>query len=161
MSSSVSTDRGMVIISQVYPQGQDTLPAFAPQTQSMLPASHFPQMSSSLKKFQKGEPKALGVVQIMLGQIILILGVLMTFKRSGSMNTASSFWGSIVYIISGAFTIAADKLKPSLISASLSTNVVSAVSAGFAIITNCIELHLQPHYSSAAYHPSEVLTSYV
>ncbi|MBN3319514.1 M4A4A protein, partial [Atractosteus spatula] len=115
MSSSVSTDRGMVIISQVYPQGQDTLPAFAPQTQSVLPASHFPQMSSSLKKFQKGEPKALGVVQIMVGQFILILGVFMIFQRSVSVLTGVPFWGPMAYITSGALSIAADKkLKPSL-----------------------------------------------
>ncbi|XP_015192219.1 membrane-spanning 4-domains subfamily A member 4D-like isoform X2 [Lepisosteus oculatus] len=147
MSSSVSTDRGMVIISQVYPQGQDTLPAFAPQTQSVLPASHFPQMSSSLKRFQKGEPKALGVVQIMVGQLILILGVFMIFQRSLSVYTGVPFWGPMAYITSGALSIAADKkLKPSLVKAALSMNIVSAVGAGISIIVNFLQILFDHSY---------------
>uniref|UniRef100_W5MRD5 Uncharacterized protein n=1 Tax=Lepisosteus oculatus TaxID=7918 RepID=W5MRD5_LEPOC len=153
MSSSVSTDRGMVIISQVYPQGQDTLPAFAPQTQSVLPASHFPQMSSSLKRFQKGEPKALGVVQIMVGQLILILGVFMIFQRSLSVYTGVPFWGPMAYITSGALSIAADKkLKPSLVKAALSMNIVSAVGAGISIIVNFLQILFDHSYYTTLIH---------
>ncbi|XP_015192218.1 membrane-spanning 4-domains subfamily A member 4A-like isoform X1 [Lepisosteus oculatus] len=153
MSSSVSTDRGMVIISQVYPQGQDTLPAFAPQTQSVLPASHFPQMSSSLKRFQKGEPKALGVVQIMVGQLILILGVFMIFQRSLSVYTGVPFWGPMAYITSGALSIAADKkLKPSLVKAALSMNIVSAVGAGISIIVNFLQILFDHSYYTTEFN---------
>ncbi|XP_066577724.1 uncharacterized protein LOC136767680 isoform X2 [Amia ocellicauda] len=62
MSASVTTEGDMVIITQVYPQTQGSMPSSAPLAQSGLPHGYTSPGSAAWKRFVKGEPTALGYI---------------------------------------------------------------------------------------------------
>ncbi|XP_017336261.1 membrane-spanning 4-domains subfamily A member 4A [Ictalurus punctatus] len=82
-------------------------------------------------RFLKAEPKALGTVQIMIGLITLLFGIVLASDFSvalASVLTGNLYWASIVYIIAGSLSVAAEtKLHPCVVQGSLGMNVVSAV----------------------------------
>ncbi|XP_027034879.2 membrane-spanning 4-domains subfamily A member 4A-like isoform X2 [Tachysurus fulvidraco] len=86
--------------------------------------------------FLKGEPKALGTVQIMIGNLTFLLGIFLTSLTVTPMVISGiTLWGSLVFIISGALSVAtAKKHNPCMVKASLGMNVFSAVVAGVFII---------------------------
>ncbi|GAA6075887.1 membrane-spanning 4-domains subfamily A member 4A-like isoform X1 [Tachysurus ichikawai] len=77
--------------------------------------------------FLKGEPKAVGTVQIMIGSLTFLLGIVLT-------SLVSYPWPS-VFISSGALSVATAKNhNPCMVNASLGMNVFSAVVAGVFIV---------------------------
>lgn len=93
-------------------------------TQSMTPP--FYQM------FLKGQPKALGAIQIPLGCVqFAVETIVLCTLSSFTSNVAWSFigyWGGIFYIISGSLAVAAAaKASHCLIRGALATNAISAV----------------------------------
>ncbi|XP_073417016.1 membrane-spanning 4-domains subfamily A member 4A-like [Dendrobates tinctorius] len=98
-----------------------------------LPVEHI-QAPPFHQTFFKGQPKALGAVQISLGFVQILVGtvLLYTFTAYTSI-TATSFivhWGGSWYIISGSVTVAAaEKTSRSLVKGTLGTNVISSLIA--------------------------------
>ncbi|RXM92753.1 Membrane-spanning 4-domains subfamily A member 4A [Acipenser ruthenus] len=138
MSTSVTTANGMVVVTQIYPQGtENTAPApAADQRCHVVPSSALCQLSEKLKRFLKGEPRPLGTVQILIGVISIVFGVVLAMTPfSISAATAAPYWTGV------------------LIKAALGMNVVSSVAAGIAICFYCVDL---PYYygTSVCSYPS-------
>ncbi|XP_041099025.1 membrane-spanning 4-domains subfamily A member 4A-like [Polyodon spathula] len=147
METSVATANGMVIVTQIFPQGNDSAAqaAAAAEKCHAVPSGALCQLSEKLKKFVKGEPRPLGTVQILVGVIGIVFGVILSMTPySISAGTGVPYWTSVLYIISGSLCVAADRTpKASLIKAALGMNVVSSVAAGIAICFYSIDL---PYY---------------
>ncbi|XP_076871947.1 membrane-spanning 4-domains subfamily A member 4A-like [Brachyhypopomus gauderio] len=88
------------------------------------------------EKFLKVQPKALGIVQIMIGITTILFGIVTTFYAVViSVISGCVYWCSVTYIIAGSLTVAAEnKRHICLLKGSLGMNVVSAVFSGTAII---------------------------
>ncbi|XP_067310534.1 membrane-spanning 4-domains subfamily A member 12-like [Pseudorasbora parva] len=138
-SKVISTDKATVVI-QVNPQvtqnivngddGQETRGANG---------------NTALAEFFKAQPKALGTVQIMIGLVIFLFGVVRTTEIVPypviSVFSALTFWGSLIYIAAGSLSVAAqNKLHLCVVKASLIMNVLSAITAVIAIFLMSIEM---------------------
>ncbi|ROL47355.1 Membrane-spanning 4-domains subfamily A member 4A, partial [Anabarilius grahami] len=105
--------------------------------------------NTALTEFFKAQPKALGTVQIMIGVVVFLFGILRTtddFRYSHeiiSVISGTTYWGSVIYIIAGSLSVAAqNKLHLCVVKASLIMNVISAITAGTAIVLMSIEIEL-------------------
>ncbi|XP_049993508.1 membrane-spanning 4-domains subfamily A member 4D-like [Alexandromys fortis] len=111
---------------EVAPGG--ALPSERPVVKSQL-------WKENAEKFLKGEPKDLGVVQVLIALINLILGIIMMNEDQYPRPVLSAFvyapiWGSIMFIISGSLSIAAGmRTTEVLVTTSLSFNTISSVVA--------------------------------
>ncbi|XP_066520178.1 membrane-spanning 4-domains subfamily A member 4A-like [Hoplias malabaricus] len=89
-----------------------------------------------VQRLLKGEPKALGTVQIMIGITTFLFGITLTVNMfTVSDYSFVTFCGPVIYIISGALSVAVgNKAHPCVVKASLTMNVISSVIAGAVII---------------------------
>ncbi|XP_052413663.1 membrane-spanning 4-domains subfamily A member 8-like [Carassius gibelio] len=93
-------------------------------------------LNTALQGFFKAQQKTLGTVQIMIGVMDFLLGIVMIANiRTISTISGITIWGSFIYISAGSLSVAA-KNKPNLcvLKASLGMNVISAITAGISII---------------------------
>ncbi|XP_051552511.1 membrane-spanning 4-domains subfamily A member 4A-like isoform X2 [Myxocyprinus asiaticus] len=102
-----------------------------------------------LKGFLKVQPKSLGIVQIMIGVVTFLFGIVLTISvdrfSNISVYSGITYWGSLIYISAGSLSVAAEnKVHPCLVKASLGMNVFSAITAGLAIILMSIEIATGP-----------------
>uniref|UniRef100_A0A8C1VST0 Uncharacterized protein n=1 Tax=Cyprinus carpio TaxID=7962 RepID=A0A8C1VST0_CYPCA len=140
-SKVISTDKATVVI-QINPQEAKDCVIFVDGQQDRET-----NLNTTLKKIFKAQPKALGTVQIMIGVTVFLLGILHTtnFYEYSAIVVYSgiTYWGSFIYIITGSLFVAAQKkLNPCVVKASLGMNVVSAVTAGLAIVLMGIQLRV-------------------
>ncbi|KAL6455684.1 hypothetical protein MHYP_G00355350 [Metynnis hypsauchen] len=90
-----------------------------------------------LQNFLKGEPKALGTVQIMIGLMTFMFGIVITINVDLIITVYSgiAFWGGLMYIITGSLAVAAsNKLHRCVVKGALVMNVLSSIVAAIAII---------------------------
>uniref|UniRef100_A0A8C1I1N4 Membrane-spanning 4-domains, subfamily A, member 17C.1 n=1 Tax=Cyprinus carpio carpio TaxID=630221 RepID=A0A8C1I1N4_CYPCA len=113
-SEAISTDKVTVVI-QINPQEAKDGVVFV-DGQQARGVSH----NTALKGFFKAQPKALGTVQIMIGVMVFLLGIVLT---------ANFYIFSTISVISGITIWGSFILK-----ASLGMNVISAITAGISII---------------------------
>ncbi|MCJ8729993.1 hypothetical protein PDJAM_G00114110 [Pangasius djambal] len=106
-------------------------------------------------RFLKGQPKALGIVQIMIGVITILFGIVLVSEPpfvTFSVLSGNVYWAPIVYIIAGSLSVAAEnKVHPCLVKGSLGMNVVSAVFSAAGIGALTTDLFLYYGCSTSAY----------
>uniref|UniRef100_A0A671QUM7 Uncharacterized protein n=1 Tax=Sinocyclocheilus anshuiensis TaxID=1608454 RepID=A0A671QUM7_9TELE len=135
----ISTDKTTVVI-QINPQEAKDSVIFVDGQQA-----RGTNLNTTLKGFLKAQPKALGTVQIMIGVMVFLLGILHTtnfYKYSAIVvYSGITYWGSFIYISAGSLSVAAQKkLNPCVVKASLGMNVISAITAGLTILLMGIEI---------------------
>ncbi|KAM9483437.1 membrane-spanning 4-domains subfamily A member 8-like [Clarias gariepinus] len=139
---------GYTIVTQVVPTS----------TASATSGQNSSQVQSPLQKFLKGEPKALGTVQIMIGVITILFGIVLAVNPiSISVSTGVVFWGSLFHISAGSLAVSgSNKLNACVVKATLGVNILSTVATGIAIILFSLDLAFMPLFSS---HFAESRTS--
>ncbi|XP_041094951.1 membrane-spanning 4-domains subfamily A member 4D-like [Polyodon spathula] len=159
---------GVVVVTQFYPQAppDNGPPALAgvPRCQ-VFPSGSLCQPSGQLKRFLKGEPRVLGTVQIIVGVINILFGVVLSRTLwSVAVILGAPFWTGVFYIISGSLSVAADRTpRISLVKGTLAMNVLSSIAAGIGIIIYLVDLAVwsrcksYPHHSSGRDDDSAVL----
>ncbi|XP_051762065.1 membrane-spanning 4-domains subfamily A member 4A-like [Ctenopharyngodon idella] len=140
----ISTDKATVVI-QINPQAAQNA-VICDDGQEARGAHH----NMALKGFFKAQPKALGTVQIMIGVVIFLFGIVRTSNINNnylypaiSVISGITYWGSFIYISAGSLSVAAqNKLDLCVVKASLIMNVIGAITAGIAILLMGIEIGL-------------------
>ncbi|KAK2857399.1 hypothetical protein Q7C36_005318 [Tachysurus vachellii] len=128
--------RGYTVVTQVIP--------------SSTAEQNSTQTHSPLRKFLKGEPKALGTVQIMIGLLTLLFGiVLATFHHHPQTSIVSRivFWSPVFHITAGSLAVSAsNKLNSCVVTATMMLNIFSTLSAGITIIILFMDLFVRYGY---------------
>ncbi|XP_041099027.1 membrane-spanning 4-domains subfamily A member 4D-like isoform X1 [Polyodon spathula] len=137
MSAPVGAGSGTVDMTQFYGNGTPA-PAAAPRG-PVEPGTALSPAPCQIKTFLKGKPKVLGGLQICIGVLNMVFGVVLTL--SGNISTAitgAPYWTGALYIISGSLSISAPTVR--LIKAALGMNVVSTVAAVLGICNYSIDI---------------------
>ncbi|XP_058871483.1 membrane-spanning 4-domains subfamily A member 4A-like [Acipenser ruthenus] len=149
MASHVTTAGGFVIVTHKYPLSSAGQAA---------PGTVARQLPGPLQTFLRGQPKALGVVQIIIGIVSLLFGPVLMNANMFAGIIGLPFWTGVWYIISGSLAVAADNThRRGLVKACLGMNVVSSVFAGvgsilYSISVSIVSNHMDYLNRSADYY---------
>ncbi|XP_036793964.1 membrane-spanning 4-domains subfamily A member 4A isoform X1 [Oncorhynchus mykiss] len=163
-SSQTTTTNGEVVINHVYPYGYGMGVAVVASAPHCLGQT----VSSVLGSFRAGHPKALGTIQIMIGLIMLLTGIVNNAgPQVDNIGVLSGIfvWGSIIYVVAGSLTVAADnKLNKCLVKGSLGMNVVATVTAVTGTILHSLDsagIIFYRYYCDYPGYPSYDTPSYI
>ncbi|XP_071387051.1 membrane-spanning 4-domains subfamily A member 4A-like [Centroberyx affinis] len=138
MSAPVSTATGsVVVVTQVYPAPQGAAPQHGPGTQVYpAPQGAAPQHGPGTQTFEQGRPQVLGTVQIMIGLLAFLFGIVMAVNaESLGVYSGVFVWGALFYVLAGSLTVAAGKsMSRCLVNGALGVSVVAAVASCTATI---------------------------
>ncbi|XP_018518802.1 membrane-spanning 4-domains subfamily A member 12-like [Lates calcarifer] len=126
MSSSLSTTvGGVVVVTHVHPAPQGAVP----------------KHPVGIQKFSRASPMALGTVQIMIGLMTLLFGIVMVVQpKTGGVYSGIFAWGAVIHITAGSLTVAAGKsLNRCLVNGALGVSVLSAVVSCIATILHSVD----------------------
>ncbi|XP_030046137.1 membrane-spanning 4-domains subfamily A member 4A isoform X2 [Microcaecilia unicolor] len=134
MNPAVAGANGVVVLTQVIPPNSPVVqvgPSVVPNTLCQVP--------EVLRKFFKGEPKALGVTQILIGFVQIILTIILLSVPipfySISAIVGVPIWGGVLFIISGSLSVAAkNRANTCLVKGSMVMNILSSIAALVGII---------------------------
>ncbi|KAK1153670.1 membrane-spanning 4-domains subfamily A member 4A-like isoform X1 [Acipenser oxyrinchus oxyrinchus] len=156
MASHVTTAGGFAIVTHAYPLSSAGQAA---------PGTVASQLPGPMQTFLRGQPKALGVVQIIIGIVSLLFGPVLVNAYTFAGIIGLPFWTGVWYIISGSLAVAAENThRRDLVKACLGMNVVSSIFAGVGFILYSINLSILPLYindfnrSSSYYYPHSYST---
>ncbi|KAM4701323.1 membrane-spanning 4-domains subfamily A member 8-like [Discoglossus pictus] len=111
-----------------FPRNSPNGPVLVSSECLVLPAVPQPEQQPFYKTFLKGQPKALGTVQITLGILHIALGVVLVSTSYPGITFISGvpFWGTIFYVIAGSLSVGAEnKQSRCLVRGSLALNIIS------------------------------------
>ncbi|XP_043096005.1 membrane-spanning 4-domains subfamily A member 4A-like isoform X2 [Puntigrus tetrazona] len=150
----MSTEKATVIV-QVKPHVKDNL--ISDENQQAFGAYH----NANLKTFLRSQTKALGTVQIKIGVVFFLFGIVCsfsTFETPIFIFSGISYWGSVIYISAGSLSVVAqDKLHLCVVKASLGMNVISSVTAVVAIFLMTSDIYLLSVHSHKKCKSYEIL----
>ncbi|XP_051779272.1 membrane-spanning 4-domains subfamily A member 15-like isoform X2 [Erpetoichthys calabaricus] len=135
-SSSVIQTHGMLVVTQIITP--ENGPGYVVPSAEITKGG-FCQLPKMFHKFLKGEPKPLGIVQIMIGIVNFLFGIILCFIVSLAAFTGIPFWTGLMYIISGSFCVAASKNSNSCLNAG---NGIKGILLVFAILEFCVTISL-------------------
>ncbi|KAJ8335212.1 hypothetical protein SKAU_G00408510 [Synaphobranchus kaupii] len=162
MSVSVTTVNGLVVVTQVFKQGEEikipmntieapAAPVTVKRVESVEPSS---PVSPMTKRFLQGKPKSLGIVQIFIGLVTIALGIMFMWQKP--MLWAAPLWSGAMYILSGTVSVIAHKAtRPGLVRGTLALNVFSCVLAVGAIVICAFSLIYDRQYESGCQSVSD------
>ncbi|XP_017337561.1 membrane-spanning 4-domains subfamily A member 4A [Ictalurus punctatus] len=135
---------GYTIVTQVLPSS----------TSSNTADQNSPQTLGPLQKFLKGEPKALGTVQIMIGSLMILFGIVMAvYPQTISVYSGVMFWGSLLHIAAGALAVSAsNKLNACVVKGAMVVNIFSTIAAAIAIIMLSLDFMFGAFYRPCYYY---------
>ncbi|XP_075698026.1 membrane-spanning 4-domains subfamily A member 4D-like isoform X2 [Rhinoderma darwinii] len=96
--------------------------------------------------FLKGQPKSLGIIQIIAAFTQIAFGIILVFTEgfytySLTAGIAIHFWGAVIYIIAGSLSVAAENTESRcLVSASLGWNILSAIVSSLEFVILIVDL---------------------
>ncbi|XP_063054173.1 membrane-spanning 4-domains subfamily A member 8-like [Engraulis encrasicolus] len=107
----------------------------------------FTSKLSLIETFVKREQTTLGTVQALIGLITIMFGIVTIIKPTAtSAKSGVMFWGSVWYVIAGAYTVAGIRCPSSMDNRTLTVrhlgvvNTLSALCACIAFILFCVDL---------------------
>ncbi|XP_060777835.1 membrane-spanning 4-domains subfamily A member 4A [Neoarius graeffei] len=140
MASSVTTDaHGVRVVTQIIPM---VTPEPAQIPSDNKDKTKVPDVPYMTRMFLKGEPVALGIVQILIGIIMMPLGAVTWFTQTLYGEIPLSL--GLSFIFSGAVTLGAHKgTHLPLIKSTIAMNIISALLAVSGICYFCFALTIQ------------------
>ncbi|XP_072329845.1 membrane-spanning 4-domains subfamily A member 4A-like [Scyliorhinus torazame] len=123
----------------------------APLHQSI--AAMFNQNNAGVQEMLKGKLKALGITQIVTGQIAIIIGIVQIRMVQGqyhinnfSVIIGTPWWTGALFIVAGALAIAVEREPThSMIRGCLGMNIISAISCVPAIVAYTLNISIPYH----------------
>ncbi|XP_077310852.1 membrane-spanning 4-domains subfamily A member 4D-like [Lithobates pipiens] len=103
--------------------------------------------------FLKGQPKALGISQILMAYLQIVFGIVLVFTdsvylQSIAVQIAIIFWAAVAYIFSGSLCIAAENSESRcLVGTSLALNIISAVISAVEIVILLVDVVMNGYYT--------------
>ncbi|KAK5620660.1 hypothetical protein CRENBAI_020813 [Crenichthys baileyi] len=149
-STSVTTVGGVVIVTQVIPKDDLSIPLQTPANptaQALHPVPKTPPRPSMKEGkediFLRGEPQALGVVQIFIGMLCVLFSLLVLFSKA--LILCAPFGLGVLFVVSGSLALAAGRrTSAALVWVSLVSNGFSVLLSLAGVIYNCLLLASAP-----------------
>ncbi|KAM9309168.1 membrane-spanning 4-domains subfamily A member 15-like [Pholidichthys leucotaenia] len=111
------------------------------------PQAAAPQTGAGRKQFLHRRPEAIGTVQIMIGIVVFIFGMVWIPYPGVGAFSGIFVWGAAFFITSGSLTVATGKsLNWCLINTALGFNVLAAITGGIGTIIYSLDAIFRPYF---------------